>query len=105
MATYQIMYWQDFPAQVKVNDEEETVRRLLPERFQQAIDGAAMAQGSTDTDSYLDGWQWGPQEERAGTAEAVAEALVAELDEAFPKQRLTEMVRSRSQPAAQKNGQ
>ncbi|MFW6182214.1 MAG: virulence factor, partial [Chloroflexota bacterium] len=72
------------------------VRKMLPDYFQQAIDGAAMAEGSTDSDAYLEGWDWGPQEEREGSAEEVAEALVVELEEAYPKSRLTEMVRGRS---------
>ncbi|HSM55604.1 MAG TPA: virulence factor [Candidatus Sulfomarinibacteraceae bacterium] len=96
MAQYQIMYWQEFPSQVKVTDENGTVRKMLPDYFQQAIDGAAMAEGSTDSDAYLDGWDWGPQEEREGSAEDVAEALVAELEEAYPKSRLAEMVRGRN---------
>ena len=95
MAYYQIMYWQEFPSQIKVSDENETVRRMLPDAFQQAIDGAAMAEGSTSTEAYLDGWQWGPKEERPGLAQELADALVAELEESYPKARLTQMVRER----------
>lgn len=98
MAHYQIMYWQEFPAQVKVSDGNETVRRMLPDTFQQAIDGAAMAEGSTSTEAYLEGWQWGPKQERSGSAQTVADALVAELQEAYPKSRLTQMVRERRAP-------
>ena len=96
MARYQIMFWQEFPSQVKASDEQETVRRMLPDRFQQAIDGAAMAEGSVDSTAYLEGWQWGPTEERQGSAQEVAGALVAEFDAAYPKSRLAQMVRARS---------
>lgn len=99
MAQYQIMFWQDIPSQVRVSDGNETVRRMLSDRFQQAIDGAAMAEDSIDTASYLEGWQWGPKEERPGAANEVADALVAELDAAYPKSRLAEMVRSRARGA------
>ncbi len=91
----QIMYWQEFPSQVKVSEGRKTVRRMLPDYFQQAIDGAAMAAGETDSDAYLDGWQWGPAEEREGDLDEIADAVAAELEEAFPKSRLTEMVRAR----------
>jgi hypothetical protein len=92
MARYQIMYWQDIPAQVKAEDDEgNRAKAMLPDRFSQAIDAAAMAEGSTDSDAYLNGWDWSAEAERAGDAQAVIDALVAELDEAFPQQRLSEM--------------
>jgi hypothetical protein len=95
MARYQIMYWNDIPAQVKAQDETGTAKAMLPERFSEAIDAAAMAQGSTDSTDYLDGWAWSDEDERPGSAQEVVEALVAELDAAFPKERLVEMIRSR----------
>jgi hypothetical protein len=95
MALYQIMYWNDIPAQVKAQDDDGTAKAMLPERFSEAIDAAAMAEGSTDSADYLDGWAWSDEEERPGSAQEVVDALVAELDAAFPKERLVEMIRSR----------
>ena len=96
MARYQIMYWHDIPTQVKAEDDDgNTVKAMLPDRFSQAIDAAAMAEGSTDSDAYLNGWDWSAAAERAGDAQSVVDALVAELDETFPQQRLSEMIRSR----------
>ena len=92
MATYQIMYWHDIPRQIKAKDQTGTVKRGLPPRFQKAIDSAALAARKTDHDAYLNGWKWGPKEERSGRAVDVAEALLAELDEAYPKDRLREMI-------------
>jgi hypothetical protein len=92
MAKYQIMYWQDIPAQVKVQDGRQRAKKLLPQRFQEAIDSAAIAAGKTDSDAYMSGWRWGPKEERSGPAEQVAEALFTELDEAYPKNRLRELI-------------
>ena len=94
MARYRIMYWKEFPAQVVVTDEGGAkVKAMLPDRFSEAIDAAAMAEGSTDSADYLDGWAWGTEEERSGSAKEVLDAVVSELDEAFPKQRLVEMIR------------
>jgi hypothetical protein len=93
LARYQVMYWKDIPAQVKAHDETGVVKVMLPDRFSQAIDAAAMAEGSTESGAYLDGWDWGPEQERAGSASMVADALAAELDQAYPQERLAEMIR------------
>ena len=95
MAQYRIMYWKEIPAQVVVTDDSGTKEKaMLPDRFSEAIDAAAMAEGSTDSAAYLDGWAWGAEEERSGDAGEVLAAVVAELEAAFPQQRLVEMVRS-----------
>jgi hypothetical protein len=81
MAKYQILYWKEIPAQVKVVEEgKRTVSRQLPERFQIEIDRIAMSEGLTGTDEYLNEWRWTPKKERPGTAEEVADALVRELE-------------------------
>ncbi len=88
MAKYQVMFWKHIPAQVKVWDDKGEVKRMLPDRFQAAIDAYAMKDGSTGMDSYLEAWQWGDAQERTGSAEDVANALVKELDVANPRSKL-----------------
>ena len=88
MAKYQVMFWKHIPAQVKAWDDEGEVKRILPDRFQAAIDAYAMKDGSTAMDSYLEGWRWGEVQERPGTAKEVATALVKELDAANPRSTL-----------------
>ena len=88
MAKYQVMFWKHIPSQVKAWDEHTEVKRMLPDRFQVAIDAYAMKDGSTDADAYLEGWSWGPVEERDGAAEGVLTAVIAELDTANPRARL-----------------
>jgi hypothetical protein len=56
------------------------VSAQLPNRFQEAIDQAAMATGMINSDDYTDSFRWGEAEERDGTAQEVAAAVVAELD-------------------------
>ncbi len=85
---YQVMYWKHIPSQVKAWDGDVEVKRMLPGYFQAAIDAFAMKDGSTDMDAYLDGWQWGPQEEREGSPEEVCAALVDDLTSANPRSRL-----------------
>jgi hypothetical protein len=88
MATYQVMYWKHIPAQVKAWDERGEIKRMLPDRFQAAIDAYAMKDGSTEMDAYLEAWCWGDPQERSGSAEEVADALVNELDAANPRSKL-----------------
>jgi hypothetical protein len=79
MARYQILYWQDIPAQVKAYDGARPVSRPLPERYLAAIDRAAMEQGLASTDAYLEQWRWSAKLERPGSAAEVLDAVCAEL--------------------------
>jgi len=88
MAKYQVMFWKHIPAQVKAWDERGEVKRMLPDRFQAAIDAFAMKDGSTEMGAYLEAWRWGDAEERAGSAEDVVNTLVKELDAANPRSKL-----------------
>ncbi|PYV17275.1 MAG: hypothetical protein DMG07_06230 [Acidobacteria bacterium] len=80
MAEYQILYWKDLAAQVRARDGSSQVKKVLPERFQQAIDARAALEGATDEDSYLAGWHWGDWHTREGDAATVLESVVAELE-------------------------
>ena len=82
------MFWKHIPSQVKAWDEGTEVKRMLPDRFQVAIDAYAMKDGSADMDAYLEGWGWGPVEERDGAPEDVLTAVIAELDADNPRARL-----------------
>jgi len=94
MAKYQVMFWKHIPAQVKAWDESGEVKRMLPDRFQAAIDAYAMKDGSTGMDAYLEAWRWGDEGERTGSPEDVAGALVKELDAANPRSTLMDPPRS-----------
>jgi hypothetical protein len=88
VASYQVMFWKHIPSQVKAWEGETQVKRMMPDRFQVAIDAFSMREGSTEMDAYLEGWHWGPVDERAGTADEVLAAVIAELDAANPRARL-----------------
>ena len=88
MAKYQVMYWKHIPSQVKAWDTESEAKRMLPDYFQAAIDAYAMKDGSTEMDAYLEGWKWGPVEERAGAPQEVVAVLVEELTTAHPRAKL-----------------
>ena len=83
--------WRDIPAQVVANDGQTTQKKLLPGRFQRAIDRAASVAGADDLDSYVA--QWRRREEPLdGDAVAAVERRVEELDRAHPRQRLFDLV-------------
>ena len=81
MPEYQVMYWRDIPAQVRVFDGRKPVSRIMPEHFQQEIDRVAMAEGLAGTDEYLEQWQWTERREREGEVQEILETLVRELEE------------------------
>jgi hypothetical protein len=85
MATFQIMYWHDIPLQVRAGGRRDRVSVELPERFQVAVDNAAMAANLTGTDAYLDGFRWSDPEEREGNPDEVAAAVAAELETRYDR--------------------
>ena len=80
MALFQVLYWQDIPAQVKAWDDFDESKIELGPRFVALIDQAAQSQGLTGTDEYLAQWRWGDELERDGTAQEVADAVRRELE-------------------------
>ena len=84
MATYQILYWQEIPSQIQVWDDFDEIKLELGQKFVARIDQAAQARGLTETDAYLAEWKWSDEEERAGNAKEVAEALKRELEAKYP---------------------
>ena len=83
MSRYQVLYWKDIPAQVRVFTGKRAVSRQLPERFQLEIDRVAMADGLAGTEAYLDQWRWGDKAERDGEGEELLNEIVSELVAAF----------------------
>lgn len=80
MARYRILSWRGIPAQVKAWPESgRPVAALMPDWFGQEIDRVAMREGLVGSDDYLEQWDWSDDLERAGSAEEVALAVVAEL--------------------------
>ena len=59
MANLIITYWRDIPSAVSVKAGRKEEKRMLADRFQEAIDMAAMRGGASDTDSYLADWRRG----------------------------------------------
>lgn len=84
MATYQVLYWYDIPVQVRAGSRRDRCSVELPERFQLAVDQAAMASGMDSTDDYLAGFRWSDAAEQDGTPQEVAAAVAEALQAAHP---------------------
>jgi len=92
MAQLTIVYWRDIPAQVIAKKGRETAKRHLGERFEQAIDRAAMRANLRDTDAYLGEWRRSEPIECGDDLEAEASALAEKLNAEFDEARLKALV-------------
>ena len=75
-----IVYWRDIPAQVIVGRGRKGAKRQLAERFEQAIDRAAMKSGLVGTDDYLSEWRKVQKATIEGDAVAIADAEAERLE-------------------------
>ncbi len=82
------LYWRDIPAQVIAKAGRKTAKRQLPERFEQAIDRAAMRAKLTGTDAYLEEWRRSEPEPCGADLEAEAERAAAAIEAAFTPEQL-----------------
>jgi len=93
MATLTIVYWRDIPAQVIAEEgrgrKRTQAKVVLDERFEKAIDRAAMRGDARDTDSYLEEWRKSEPVACGPELEAEAKAQAAEIEAAWPTSRLT----------------
>jgi hypothetical protein len=94
MAKLTVVYWRDIPAQVTVKAGRHTARVPLSERFETAIDRAAMKAKLRDSDSYLAEWRRGAADECSDDVEAEATAAAAALEAAYDDDRLQRLVRA-----------
>ena len=99
MAQIEIVYWRDIPAQVIAQQGRTKAKRILTERFEKAIDRAAMRSGNRDTDAYLAEWRRGERTPCGDDIEAEAAAAAARIEESYTDERLARLVASGGQDA------
>ena len=92
MADLFIVYWRDIPAQVIAKKGRVTAKRQLSERFEKAIDRAAMKANLRDTDSYLAEWRRATPVEVSDDLQAEADKKAAELEATFDDAKLKTLV-------------
>jgi Virulence factor len=94
MAQLTIVYWHDIPAQVIVKSGRRSAKRELSQRFQEAIDRAAMRSGEHGTDAYLAAWRRGDPVSCGDDLEAEVETAAARLEAEFDEAHLGELTRA-----------
>ena len=91
MAKLTIVMWRDIPAQVIVKQGRISAKRPLEERFEKAVDKAAMRAGLYGSDGYLSEWR------RDTTAcgddiEAILETTVNQIQTDYTEERLAVLI-------------
>lgn len=87
-----IVYWRDIPAQVIVGKGRRGAKCPLPERFEQAIDRAAMKVGAADTDAYLAEWRKADPFTVEGDQDEIAQAEAVRIDAEYDTERLKALI-------------
>jgi hypothetical protein len=92
MANLIITYWRDIPSQISVKIGRKEEKRMLSERFQEAIDMAAMRDGASETDAYLAEWRRAEPVSVGDDLVAEAEAAREKFEAAYDKERLKALI-------------
>ncbi|WP_347824804.1 virulence factor [uncultured Planktomarina sp.] len=92
MADVIVVYWRDIPAQVIVGKGRKASKVQLPERFEQAIDRAAMKVGAEDTDAYLAEWRKAEPYVVDGDQAEMAQAEAARLDAEYDQEKIKQLI-------------
>ena len=99
------MFWRDIPSQVMAKQGRKTVKRMLSQRFQEAVDRAAMRAGKGSSDAYLA--EWRRKRVRCdGDLEAAVQSEVERIEQSYSEESLQMLIRAkgidRSQSEADK---
>ncbi|SLN09693.1 hypothetical protein ROG8370_00059 [Roseovarius gaetbuli] len=92
MVDVTIVYWRDIPAQVIAGKGRRGSKVQLPERFEQAIDRAAMKTGAAGTDDYLAAWRKADPYSVDGDQDEVAKSEAARLDAEYDQDRIKTLI-------------
>jgi hypothetical protein len=101
MASLVITYWRDIPSQVIVKAGRLSEKRMLPDRFQEAIDMAAMRSGAAGTDDYLAEWRRGEPADCSDDLAVEADKALQALDNDYGQERLEALIANGGRAAAQ----
>ena len=94
MAKLITIYWRDIPSQIVAKSGRRSAKVRLANRFQDAIDRAAMRAGKGSSDAYLSEWR---RDSRncSDDLEAEAQAAGDSLDQQFSNDDLLALIRSK----------
>ena len=90
-----LISWRDIPSQVIVQRGRQREKGMLSQRFQEAIDRAAMRAGKGGSDAYIA--EWRRDREMLETDEdlgAIAQAEIEKLEGEYSDERLQQMIKN-----------
>ncbi|MDE0840614.1 MAG: virulence factor [Porticoccaceae bacterium] len=91
-----LVYWRDIPAQVLVKRGRDRGKAILSQRFQEAIDRAAMRAGKGGSDEYLADWRRESSAlEAEGSPQVLAEQIAAEIEREYSDQDIKKLVKAK----------
>lgn len=79
---------------VVARDDSDTFKVALANRFQEAIDEAAMRLGESDADAYMNGWNRSEWTQSEGNVSDIAERVSRELEENLNEEKLNALLDS-----------
>jgi len=88
------IYWRDIPSQVTVQEGRKRAKKLLPARFQEAIDRAAMRAKKSDADAYLEDWERKNAKAEGDIDEILAE-ITTKIETEYDEERLDKILRNK----------
>ncbi len=88
------IYWRDIPSQVTAKKGRKTAKIALPDRFQQAIDRAAMRAGKGTSEAYMEDWVR-IREACSDDLQAEAQRAAEELEAQFSDEYLESVVKAK----------
>ena len=94
MAKVVIIYWRDIPSQVTVQEGRKRAKKLLPARFQEAIDRAAMRAKKVDSDAYLEDWRR-ENTKQQGDINELVETVANQIETEFTDEKLDSIIRNK----------
>jgi hypothetical protein len=92
MANLVITYWRDIPSAVSVKIGRKEEKRMLDNRFMEAIDMAAMRAGATNTDDYLNDWRRGEPQPVGDDLATEADAAKSRLETEYSQDRIKQLI-------------
>jgi hypothetical protein len=88
IAELQITFWRELPSLVVARDATGEAKLPLAQRFQDAIDEAAMRLGAVSSDAYLEGWRRSDWATGEGPPSGLAASTVERLEQEWPPERI-----------------
>jgi len=95
MASLIVISWRDIPAQVLVKRGREVAKVQLSQRFQEAVDRAAMRAGKGSSDAYLADWKRSDPAPCGEDLKAEAAAAAARIEASFTDEALEALTKAK----------